>query len=173
MDIRKTRRLANLIRFSGYFKIRNQSVSSHIQSITLMALDVANRFYPELKCEILESAILHDILESSTMNPDYNYLFKRLINNYSEIEEKASIHMGFNKNPEIIENEIVRNVIEFLDILEVLYYSQEEIELGNSTFNDIYRETYKRALDCKFPHKEHYLKDLMEVEPKDLPEGLR
>lgn len=151
--------LGEIIRYNNRAKIRKENVSEHTFYVATNVIKICSIFcideYTKLKA--LEMAITHDIPE--IFLGDVPYLTKRDNPEVEEALEKAEKQQLLEHMPEFYESyiayvdglknlELAPIIVKLADVISVLQYSNNEIELGNrsKSMRDINEDAKIRVL---------------------------
>lgn len=160
--------LGEIIRYNNRAKIRKENVSEHSFYVVTNVIKICKAFkIPiNIRLEAIELAAVHDIPE--LFLGDVPYTTKRDNPMLAEILEQAELNQLRDNMPEFYEQyntfiEMEKEgtlqflIVKLADIISVLQYSNNEIELGNTSksmkeINDdakIRVEIYIHKLKCK------------------------
>jgi putative hydrolase of HD superfamily len=144
------RRLSDLERFNNLPRIRKESVSEHCFYVAFYVM-MLSRFIPGINVEkALKMALIHDLEESISGDvPHTLKLQYPILNEHLEETNKKIINdmfSGFDNPDEYIalwqetrgiETEEAR-LVKVADYLSVLFYSNDEGQLGNTFMEKVY-----------------------------------
>lgn len=136
--------LGEIIRYNNRPKIRKENVSEHSFYVATNVIKICHQFKipADIKLKALELAIVHDIPE--TFLGDVPYTTKRDNPMLAEMLEKAELYELNKHMPEFYHayveyiqgektNELTSVIVKLADTISVLQYSNNEIELGNTS----------------------------------------
>lgn len=151
--------LGEIVRYNDRQKITKETVAEHsfyVAANVIKLCDILRVGY-EIKCEALEMAISHDIPEIFT--GDIGYITKRDNPELAKALEKTELEQLKKNMPEFYHSfkeyteglrnrEIPSMIVKIADVLSVLQYSDNEIELGNwsKSMESINLDAYDRVL---------------------------
>ena len=136
--------LGEIVRYNNRPKIRKENVSEHSFYVATNVIKICSKFNicESLKLKALELAIVHDIPEAFL--GDVPYITKRDNPQLAEILEKAELEELQRNMPEFYNAylryvqgaknmSIPSTIVKLADTISVLQYSNNEIELGNTS----------------------------------------
>lgn len=136
--------LGEIIRYNNRPKIRKENVSEHSFYVITNVIKICYTFgIPDvIKLKAIELAAVHDIPEAFL--GDVPYITKRDNPMLQDILEKAEMEQMKQHMPEFADaykryvdglknGEISAIIVKLADVISVLQYSNNEIELGNSS----------------------------------------
>lgn len=151
--------LGEIIRYNNRAKIRKENVSEHAFYVSTNVIKICSIFNIDrnIKLEALEMAVVHDIPE--VFLGDVPYITKRDNPEVAEALEIAEKQQLKQHMPEFYdayiryveglkENKLEAVIVKLADVISVLQYSNNEIELGNSSksMKDINEDAKIRVL---------------------------
>lgn len=167
----KILRSSEMMRYANRSKIKQESVATHSFFVAANCYTIYN-LYPEIKEKDFQSAVMyaviHDIGEVGTSDLPYNFKYsvpglKELLDKGEEKfikEEFNEFHRTFLQFQDAEEKQLIPYlIVKMADIGSVIQYSQNEINLGN-TSNDM-QEILDGAID-RFVQFEQKLKNALE-----------
>lgn len=136
--------LGEIIRYNNRPKIRRENVSEHSFYVATNVIKICYQFNipDEIKLKSLELAIVHDIPEAFL--GDVPYTTKRDNPMLAEMLEKAELYELGKNMPEFYDayvkyvngeksDSLPSVIVKLADTISVLQYSNNEIELGNTS----------------------------------------
>lgn len=142
--------LGEIVRYNDRPKIRKESVSEHSFYVAANVIKICKAYnIPlEVKHDALEMAITHDIPEVFT--GDIGYITKRDNPELAKALEETELKQLYENMPEYYQSfkdyveglknqDLAATIVKLADVISVLQYSNNEIELGNRSkqMNDI------------------------------------
>jgi 5'-deoxynucleotidase YfbR-like HD superfamily hydrolase len=149
----QSRRLSDINRFNTLPRIHSESVAEHCYYTTFYVMTLADEIIkqnPEIKLnkeKAMSLAIIHDIEE--TISSDFPHSTKLKypeFNDHLEQMNRSIVSNIFNGDQKYIElwNEVrgldteEARLVNFADGLSVLFYSKDEVSLGNRFMQHVY-----------------------------------
>ena len=135
-------RLTEIVRFNNWFKIKQESVAEHSFFVVLFVKMFCDKLNvsDEIKLEALDLAVIHDVPELTTN--DITFDAKKAmpkVEQAIEEYERKFIKERFPESYDSFYNEdsLAKMIVKAADILSVVQWAVNEINLGNSTVENI------------------------------------
>lgn len=152
-NIRELYRLNGMIRYNTQQKINKETVASHSYYVTLFTKMICDGLgvVPSIKLLALEFALVHDVPEylmndvtydAKLLMPDIIPLLNKFEQSYLEQNFPETVDTAYGSEDERI---VARLIVELADVYSVIQYSDNEISLGNSRFQEIQAQSRMRA----------------------------
>lgn len=162
--IRQLNRLNAINRYNTHQRIKDETVASHSFFVSLFVkminqnLDFKNETVPTIINEIerksLMLAIVHDVSETVTNDitydakkamPEVGSLLDRYDSKYLEefFPQEWNMVYGYNKNS--YTSKVARDIVKLADILSVVQYLDNEVNLGNQTMRSPLFDSIERV----------------------------
>ena len=148
------RNLNELKRFNIRLTLHDQNVSSHSLFVAIIANYIAHDFEKleifdiKNRYRVLISALTHDFEEcklGDILIPSKSNFKSKYEEESKKIKEELFKKLNI-ENFDFELNEIEKNIIEFSDKLEGFIYCVEEVEFGNSQFEEFAKSYYSRLI---------------------------
>lgn len=153
-NMRSLYRLNHMLRYNTWPRVNNETVAAHSFYVVLFTMMLCDSLEvsDHIKLEALNIAIVHDLPE--TIMNDVTYDAKKQIEGLSElleVFEKKYIMVNFpekyyamfeSKEPA---HEIARLIVKLADVYSVIQYCDNEVQLGNRPFIELFDDSLERA----------------------------
>ena len=148
--IKEVYRLASIVRYNTQQRIKDESVATHsfyTSLFTKMLYDSLG-VSKEVKLAAIELALVHDASEIVTN--DITYDAKQAMPEVVPILEGYEKRFTNEHFPDIVslmfgdENALIRTIVKAADILSVIQYCGNEVDLGNEGFRKFLNSAYER-----------------------------
>ncbi len=168
----KVRNLRNVRRFNFHHCNCYQSVAEHSFFVAVLAVDLARDLDLVSAGDFVRAALLHDISEAAI--GDIGLLVRRAMPKavLDSLEDTAREEVGYSPD---MDDQLVLDLIEFLDCYELKLYLEEEFRSGNRSLLQIEKETFGRLLAIDIGDdrvKQEWINRLQTINEVRLPEGL-
>lgn len=147
-------RLMYLIRYNIYPRNVNENVANHIAQVSLLSLYLGESLKDIISInmeKVLKLSVTHDLPEVNGMD-----IVHKLKVDYPKLKELAE-EIELTEMERLLGQTYKEMLIEFnscktvesiivnvADVISCMIYSQEEIKLGNTYFNRVYKESSQR-----------------------------
>ena len=151
--IRSIYKLQYIKRYNTWQRINNESVAEHSFYVVLFANRICQMLeLPDnIKLTVMELCMIHDTPEIviNDITYDAKCAMPEIIEILDKYESKyfeENFNDIFNKKRELsdLELELVRNILKMADCMSAIQYCDNEIELGNNRFIQIFKEASLR-----------------------------
>lgn len=141
-QIKRTREAADVKRFHTFPSIREQTVGQHSFNMLTMLF----QFVKEPSLNLIKAITYHDFAERwvGDIPATAKWGNEEWGNLTESIEESVRLKLGFISG-ELTEDE--KNIVSFLDTLELFYWALEEAELGNKNGYFLAKKVRKIVLE--------------------------
>lgn len=117
--------------------IKTQTLAAHQWGVAMIVCRICPPESPELKLRLVEAALTHDLHEIET--GDIPYTYKQGNDDLLDVLERQERHFnqlyGLPGASKFTHKE--EQILKWADMLELVLWSQEEINLGNNNYNII------------------------------------
>lgn len=147
--------LKNIVRYNHRTCTKCENVAEHSFFTTLITLELCKRLnvHSDTQHKCLIKSLLHDMPEIEFNDITHDAKAKLGINSLLKIHEDKYFKEKYPEYLYLMENNdddnIVNLIVEYADVLSVLQFVLNEINLGNKTMYKLKRDAIKRVNECK------------------------
>lgn len=154
-DLLEKYSLKNIARYNHRTCVKRENVAEHSFFTTLITLDLCKKLdvNNDTKIKCLIKSLLHDLPEIEFNDITHDAKAKLGINSLLKIhedkyfKEKYPEYLYLMKNND--DDNLVNLIVDYADVLSVLQFAYNEINLGNKTMYKLKRDAIKRVNETK------------------------